>query len=49
MHDESDDVAQIEWCKKWEIKRIKRVQHWCNFKFYLKYAWYEFRAAIKGR
>lgn len=30
-------------------KKIRRVQHWCNFKVYLKYAWYEFRTAIKGR
>lgn len=53
MHDEVDDAAQVEWYRKWSEKKmqkkIKRVQHWCNFKIYLKYAWYEFRAAIKGR
>lgn len=53
MHDEVDDAAQVEWCRKWSEKKmqkkIKRVQHWCNFKIYLKYAWYEFKAAIKGR
>ena len=53
MHDEVDDGTQIEWCRKWSEKKmqkkIKRVQHWCNFKIYLKYAWHEFKAAIKGR
>lgn len=48
MHDEVDDIAQMEWCRKWGEKRNRRVQHWYNFKIYLKYAWYEFRAAIKG-
>lgn len=29
-------------------KKIRRVQHWCNCKLYIKYAWYEFRAMMKG-
>lgn len=53
MHDEVDDGTQIEWCRKWSEKKmqkkIKRVQHWCNFKIYMKYALHEFKAAIKGR
>lgn len=49
MHDEVDDAEQAKWCREWSEKKIRRVQHWCNFKVYLKYAWYEFRAAIKGR
>ena len=59
MHDEQEDAEQIEWCRQWSEehkkkiarkmqKKIKRCQHWCNFKTYLKYAWYEFRATIKG-
>ena len=53
MHDEMEDAAQAEWCREWSRKKmqkkIRRVQHWCNFKVYLKYTWYEFREAIKGR
>ena len=34
--------------KKKKKKKIRRVQHWCNCKLYVKYAWYEFRAIVKG-
>ena len=34
--------------KKKKKKKIRRVQHWCNCKLYVKYAWYEFRAMVKG-
>lgn len=48
-----------EWCRQWSEehkkkmtrkmqKKIRRVQHWCNCKLYVKYAWYEFRAMVKG-
>ncbi|UVY45263.1 MAG: phosphorylated CTD interacting factor 1 WW domain [Bacteriophage sp.] len=51
--------AQYEWCRQWgeehrrkitrkKQKKIRRVQHWCNCKLYIKYAWYEFRAMVKG-
>ncbi len=59
MYDEQEDVAQLEWCRQWSEehkkkmtrkmqKKIRRVQHWCNCKLYVKYAWYEFRAMMKG-
>lgn len=54
-----EENAQYEWCRQWEEehkkkmtrkmqKKIRRVQHWCNCKLYVKYAWYEFRAIMKG-
>lgn len=54
-----EDAAQLEWCRQWSEehkkkmtrkmqKKIRRVQHWCNCKLYVKYAWYEFRAMVKG-
>lgn len=59
MHSRLEDDAQYEWCRQWEKehrrkitrkmqKKIRRVQHWCNCKLYVKYAWYEFRAMVKG-
>lgn len=59
MHSRLEDDAQYEWCRQWEEehrrkitrkkqKKIRRVQHWCNCKLYVKYAWYEFRAMVKG-
>lgn len=59
MHSRLEDDAQYEWCRQWEEehrrkitrkkqKKIRRVQHWCNCKLYIKYAWYEFRAMVKG-
>lgn len=59
MHSRLEDDAQYEWCRQWEEehrrkitrkkqKKIRRVQHWCNCKLYIKYAWYEFRAIMKG-
>ena len=52
-------ISQLEWCRQWSEehkkkmtrkmqKKIRRVQHWCNCKLYVKYAWYEFRAMVKG-
>lgn len=35
-------------CTRKKQKKIRRVQHWCNCKLYIKYAWYEFRAMMKG-
>lgn len=60
MHSRLEDDAQYEWCRQWEEehrrkitrkkqKKIRRVQHWCNCKLYIKYAWYEFRAMVHGR
>lgn len=50
---EMEDIAQAEWCREWakqtREKEIRKIQHWHNFKIFLKYAWYEFKAAIKGR
>lgn len=58
MYDEQEDAAQLEWCRQWSEehkkkmtrkmqKKVRRVQHWCNCKLYVKYAWYEFRAMMK--
>lgn len=60
MYDEQEDAARLEWCRQWSEeykkkmtrkmqKKIRRVQHWCNCKLYVKYAWYEFRAMVKGQ
>lgn len=49
MYDEQEDAAQLEWCRQWSEehkkkmtrkmqKKIRRVQHWCNCKLYVKYA-----------
>lgn len=54
-----EEREQVEWCRQWSEehkkkmtrkmqKKIRRVQHWCNCKLYVKYAWYEFRAMMKG-
>lgn len=59
MYDEQEDAAQLEWCRRWSEehkkkmtrkmqKKIRWVQHWCNCKLYVKYAWYEFRTMMKG-
>lgn len=55
-----EDLAEAEWCRQWseaqeekarkkQQKKFKRVQHRCNCKVYLKYAWCEFLMMVKGK
>ena len=32
-----------------DAEEDQTVQHWCNCKLYVKYAWYEFRAMMEGQ
>lgn len=45
---EEEHRRKITRKKQKKQKKIRRVQHWCNCKLYIKYAWYEFRAMMKG-
>lgn len=56
---DSEDEAQIEWCRQWladhqmkmtakQKKKLRRIQHKCNIKYYLHVVWYELVAYVKG-